>query len=87
MQKPYPYYVEILRELEEKSYVWSEYARGDDRIKEGGEVNKYVAGKMFFVKFDNGPRDPIWPVDILLSQAENHSKGAYVHKMLMYVST
>ena len=74
MQNPYPCYVEIPRELEEKSYVWSEYARGDDRVKEGGEANKYVAGKMFFVKFGNGPRDPIWPVDIFLPQVNDQSK-------------
>ena len=69
MQSSFPCYVEIPRELEEKAYVWSEYARGDDRIIEGGEVNKFVAGKMFFVKFGNNPRDPLWPVDLFLSQS------------------
>jgi hypothetical protein len=54
--------------LEEKAYVWSEYARGDDREPEGGEVNKFVGGKMFFVKFGAGKRDPIWPIDIFLPQ-------------------
>lgn len=47
----FPAYVEIPREIEEKSYLWSEYARGTDREREGGEMNKYVGGKMFFVKF------------------------------------
>lgn len=65
----FPAYVEIERKLEEKAYLWSEYARGDDRQLEGGEVNKFVGGKMFFVKFGNGKRDPIWPVDIFLPQA------------------
>ncbi len=46
----YAAYVEVPRDLEEKAYVWSEYARGDDRELEGGEVNKFVGGKMFFVK-------------------------------------
>ena len=69
MQSPFPCYVEIPRELEEKAYVWSEYARGEDRLVEGGEVNKFVAGKMFFVKFGSGPRDPLWPVDLFLSQS------------------
>jgi hypothetical protein len=69
MATDYASYVEIPRELEEKAYVWSEYARGDDRQLEGGEVNKFVGGKMFFVKFGNGNRDPIWPVDIFLPQA------------------
>lgn len=68
MATDYPSYVEVPRELEEKAYVWSEYARGDDRQLEGGEVNKFVGGKMFFVKFGNGKRDPIWPVDIFLPQ-------------------
>lgn len=64
----YPAYVEVPRSLEEKAYIWSEYARGDDRALEGGEVNKFVGGKMFFVKFGAGRRDPIWPIDIFLPQ-------------------
>ena len=64
----YAAYVEIGRELEERAYVWSEYARGDDRVMEDGEINRFVAGKMFFAKFGSGPRDPIWPVDIFLPQ-------------------
>jgi len=64
----YPCYAEIPREMEEKAYVWSEYARGDDR-ELGGEVNKFVGGKMFFVKFGNGGRDPIWPIDLFTPQA------------------
>ena len=66
----YPAYVEIPREIEEKAYAWSEYARGDDRTAEGSEANKFVGGKMFFAKFGPGPRDPIWPVDIFLPQAK-----------------
>jgi hypothetical protein len=69
MATEYASYVEVPRELEEKAYVWSEYARGDDRQLEGGEVNKFVGGKMFFVKFGTGKRDPIWPVDIFFPQA------------------
>ena len=45
----YPAYTSVPRELEERAYVWSEYARGDDRVMEGGEINRFVAGKMFFV--------------------------------------
>lgn len=71
MGAEYASYVEIPRDIEEKAYVWSEYARGDDRQSEGGEVNKFVGGKMFFVKFGNGKRDPIWPVDIFLPQAND----------------
>lgn len=64
----FPAYLEIPRDIEAKAYVWSEYARGDDRELGGTEVNKFVAGKMFFVKFGSGARDPIWPIDIFLPQ-------------------
>lgn len=36
LQTDYPAYVEVPREVEEKAYVWSEFARGDDRADEGG---------------------------------------------------
>ena len=66
MRCDYPCYADVSRELEQNAYVWSEYARGGE-IKTG-EANKFVAGKMFFVKFGGRPRDPIWPVDLLESQ-------------------
>lgn len=66
----YPAYVEVPRELEEKAYVWSEYARGDDRELENAEINRFVGGKMFLVKFGKSPRDPIWPIDIFLPQRD-----------------
>jgi hypothetical protein len=66
----YPAYIEIPREIEEKAYVWNEYARGEDRVTLGAEINKFVGGKMFFVKFGNKSRDPIWPVDIFLPQRD-----------------
>jgi hypothetical protein len=69
LQTDYPAYVEVPREVEEKAYVWSEFARGDDNAAAGGEINKFVGGKMFLVKFGAHPRDPIWPVDIFLPQA------------------
>jgi hypothetical protein len=65
----YPAYAEIPREIEEKAYVWSEYARGDDREDLSGEINKFVGGKMFLVKFGSGSRDPVWPVDIFVPQS------------------
>lgn len=68
MRTNYPCYTEIPRAVEEKAYVWSEYARGDDSVTEGGELNKFVAGKMNFVKFGSAPSDPIWPVDVFDSQ-------------------
>ena len=70
LQTNYPAYVEVPREIEEKAYVWSEFARGDDRVGEDGEINKFVGGKMFLVKFGNRKRDPIWPVDIFEPQVD-----------------
>lgn len=68
----YPAYVEVPRALEEKAYLWGEYARGDEEAgKLGGEANKFVGGKMFFVKFGSRPHDPIWPIDIFLPQARD----------------
>jgi hypothetical protein len=64
----YPAYVEVPRDIEERAYVWSEYARGDDREFAGAEINKFVGGKMFFVKFGSSPHDPIWPIDIFEPQ-------------------
>lgn len=69
----YPCYVEVPRLLEQKTYVWDEYARGDDVRYEGEEKNKFVAGKMFFVKFGNRASDPIWAIDILTSQTAEAS--------------
>lgn len=71
LQTDYPAYVEVPREIEERAYVWSEFARGDDRVNVGGEINKFVGGKMFLVKFGSNRRDPIWPIDIFLPQVSN----------------
>jgi len=68
----YPAYVEVPRDLEAKAYVWQEYARGDEEAdKLGGEKNKFVGGKLFFVKFGSRPHDPIWPIDIFLPQVKD----------------
>lgn len=71
LRTTYPAYVEVPRDLEEKAYVWSEYARGNDRASEGGEANKFVGGKMFLVKFGATPHDPVWPVDVFQPQAHD----------------
>lgn len=65
----YAAYVTIPRDIEEKAYTWSEYTRGDNRVQEGEDISQFVGVKMFFVKFGNKPRDPIWPIDLYLSQA------------------
>jgi hypothetical protein len=74
MRHNYACFVDVPRILEEKTYVWSEYARGDEQAALGGEINKYVAGKMFFVKFGERTHDPIWPVDLLTSQVNEAQK-------------
>jgi len=71
LQTDYPAFVEVPRDVEEKAYVWSEFARGDDRESEGREINKFVGGKMFLVKFGSHPRDHVWPVDIFTAQKED----------------
>jgi len=71
LQTDYPAYVEVPREIEERAYVWSEFARGDDRANAEGEINKFVGGKMFLVKFGAHRRDPIWPVDVFVPQVQD----------------
>jgi hypothetical protein len=65
----FPGYVEIPREVEQRAYVWSEYARGSADETEAGEAAKHVNGRMFFVKFGDRPHDAIWPVDVFEPQA------------------
>lgn len=67
----YPAYIEVPRDVEQKAYVWSEYARGSETEAVGAEINKFVGGKMFLVKFGAGRRDSIWPVDIFEPQRSN----------------
>ena len=71
LRTAYPVYVEVPRDLERNVYKWAEYARGDESEVAGGELNKFVAGKMFFVKFGDRPHDPIWAIDLLDSQQED----------------
>lgn len=70
LQSDYPSYVEVPREVEERAYVWSEFARGADQVGDAGEINKFVGGKMFLVKFGSFRRDPVWPVDIFEPQKD-----------------
>lgn len=74
LRSDFPAYVEVPRELEQKAYVWSEYARG--REDEGdGEAAKFVNGKMFLIKFGNRTHDPIWPVDLFEPQADSATQA------------
>ncbi len=73
LQTEYAAFVEVDRSLERNAYVWDEYARGSDVDVGAGEVNKFVGGKMFYVKFGRRPNDPIWPIDIFIPQAQDAS--------------
>lgn len=64
-----PRYVRVPRKLEEKSYIWGEYARGSEVTE--GEAPKFVAGDMYLVRFGKRLGDPIWAVDILSSQNDH----------------
>ncbi len=59
LRTTYPCFVDVPRVMEERVYVWDEWAKRDD---------KFVAGKMFLVKFGKGAHDPIWAIDIFLKQ-------------------
>lgn len=65
-----PQYVEIIRELEAKAYVWPEYARGPESEQDKIEAPKFVAGDMYLVRFGRQSSDPIWTIDILSSQSD-----------------
>jgi hypothetical protein len=67
-----PQFVRIPRFLEEKAYVWPEYARGAEVTE--GEMPKFVAGDMFFVRFGSRSSDPVWAVDILTGQSDQASE-------------
>lgn len=74
LRTSYPAYLPVPPELEMKVYKWSEYARGDEQVGEGQEPNRFVAGRMHFVKFGSRPADPLWAVDILDSQTDQASR-------------
>jgi len=59
MRNTYACFVEVPSVMEERVITWHEYIKRTDM---------FVAGKMFFVKFGSGIHDPIWAVDLLLSQ-------------------
>jgi len=61
----YPAYVQVPEAVEKSAIRWDEYARRTGT----GEGNKVVLGTLFFVKFGARPRDPIWPIDVLTTQA------------------
>ncbi len=73
MRHSFPCFVAIPRQLEMQAYKWQEYARGEEETAGGGEANKFVAGRMHFVKFGGQPHDPIWPIDVFEAQVDEAS--------------
>ena len=69
-----PRYVPVPRRLEERAYIWSEYARGPGESGVKGEAPKFVMGDMYLVRFGKSSSDPIWPVDVFSPQAERASE-------------
>jgi hypothetical protein len=59
MRNAYPCYVEVSDALQKRAYKWPEIFTRPDM---------FTAGKMFLAKFGSGIYDPIWAVDIFLSQ-------------------
>ena len=73
LQTDYPAYVEMPPEIEEKAYNWPEFVwRGDwgegSDEADAARIGRYVAGKMFLVKFGSHRHDSVWPVDIFVPQ-------------------
>lgn len=66
----YPAYVAVPAELERKAHIRRDYVNIDDEDDEIGHESDFVGGAMYFVKFGDGARDPIWPVDIFRPQRE-----------------
>lgn len=64
MRTAYPCYTKVDADIEKSVYKWDEYSTG------GGEGEGFVAGQMFLAKFGSSPHDPIWAVDLLLSQVD-----------------
>lgn len=65
------YYVRVPRELEERAYRWSEFAKGAEAEGEEGEAPKFVAGTMYFARFGTRETDPVWPIDLLTHDAHD----------------
>jgi hypothetical protein len=62
MRNAYACYLEVPPVMEERAYIWDEYFKRAD---------KFVAGKMYLVKFGNSPYDPVWAMDLLVSQKDS----------------
>lgn len=76
LHKPYPCYVRVPEDIEEKCYnfdrTWLDTLETSEPDEDGTYLYQSI-GKLFLVKFGNRPFDPVWPVDIAewqLSEAD-----------------
>jgi hypothetical protein len=68
-------YVEISRDMERSAVEWGADILGPEETGKGGETpGKFVAGKMFFVRFGPYSGDPVWSIDILVAQRAAHQE-------------
>ncbi len=70
---PYPCYVKVPDEIEQYCYNYDRTWFNTFEEFSGSEENQSYAsmGKLFLVKFGDGPFDPVWPVDIAVWDVEN----------------
>src|SRR6266536_717371 len=68
LRTAYPAYVEVSERIQREVIKWDEYIRRFSVLDDGRQV--FNAGRMYWVKFGSLPHDPIWPVDLLESQAD-----------------
>lgn len=74
-----PVYVAVPPRMEQRSYRWQEWARGEQSGPDSPqEWKRMVRGQMFFVRFGPNVHDPVWPVDLLLGQA-NRADEAFAY--------
>jgi len=68
-------YVEVPRDMERSAVQWGADILGPEETPKGQETpGKFVAGKMFFVRFGPYSGDPVWSVDVLVSQRDSHQE-------------
>ena len=67
----YPAYVDVPPDMERSAYSRQEYVLREGTSAGDEQINRFVGGKMYFVKFGSHAADPIWPVDIFLPQRQD----------------
>lgn len=68
MTGTYAAYLEVPRRVEETVYRWTDFVQGESDLHVQSGGNRFIGGKMYFVKFGSHRHDPVWPIDVLDSQ-------------------